>query len=882
MTDKKLYREIVDAAKLRYLIENAHEFHLGKSYINGKLVDGEAQLTIMKNYLEAIELGGGELAMEYHQHDGMGRRWSKRPGLANMSRIVRHTITRGILRDIDAKSAHPTLLEHYCKTHNIPCVFLSEYIENYELWLQRICADRGWARDEAKKFMLAPINKESNSIDYLAWDNKKLRSDIHSYMMEMNQINRRVCDMNPDLVKLASKKKEYNIGGSTVNRLLCDLENKMLTCITEVVVECGGEVNALVYDGCMVSHISDMDELCARAERRIKERMGVSMRIVEKIMDEGVDLSQCQLPRPRFRVKAEEVSPSQEEIVEASERTKTKKKEKCELKSEMSDELSQAKDDKKKAKEERKSQAEALKDELREAKRLKREEKERQAEAEHQAKKELREKKRVEKEQEQLIEKQRREEEKKQREEERLAERERKQDERETQKHLGELLKERQKKEEDEMYAKWKIEWEAKRHGKILDEDSYIYWEGADSLTPSTRSAFSLISTYGHTTWSKFLVRWIKDPSIVLYKKMDMYSHDKECPKNIFNLWKDFPFYKKETKWVDVSVERMIEDQVGVFIHTADSALQFVLNHLKVLVNHQEESYNYFQDLIGCWLQYPSVKTPLMSFVSQEGAGKGTYADILRLLFGRDKVVSVSDADMLFGKFNGVLQNAFITIMNELDARELSRYDGRLKDYITDPTIVIQKKGHEPKEMNSNHHFIHFTNEENCPIQTSQSDRRKFIVRCSNELIGNTDYFKELRMLIEHQPMGQILHDYFMKRDVEQFKIECGSKIPITEFQAELREVRVDAVKEWIRHLAFSEEVKELYIDGFLTYNYVQCCSSFKMYCEAHQYRFMLDSSALGSRIFLLKLKGIEKKRTNICRLVVFNRTILQEELSEV
>ena len=874
--DNRTYREIGSIAKLRHLIENHQKYHLGKSYVNGELIDGEAQLTIMKKYLSALEHGKGQLGMNYRQHDGVGRRWSTSSGLAQMSRIVRHTITKGILRDIDCKNAHPVLLEHYCKTKNIPCMMLSEYNENRDMWLQRICADREWERDDAKKFLLAPINKEKNSIDWLAWENKQLKKDLHSYMMEMNEISRRVSELNPDLYKQAAKKKDYNIGGSCVNRLLCDMENRMLQCLIDVVDENGGEVNALVYDGLMASGIKDMDELCMKMERRVKETMGVSVQIVEKIMDEGVELDS--LDEPVF--EADPVVDLSELTEEASKIVQNEKKKNEVLKTEMAEVILQKKNEEKTQKQQERErlakEEEEIRAELKKEKARKKEEKEREAELEREQRKIEKEAKRKAKEAELELEKaekaRKREEERKEKEIERELAKEEKQDFHETQKRLKQLVEDRAKQEEAEAYQKWKKWWEERGNCKILDEDAYLYYEGVHSDIPSTRSAGSLLSTYGHTSWFKFLVRWTKDPKIRVYKKIDSYPHDVKCPDNVFNIWVDLPYYKKNVAWEDVKVVRMINGVETEFIHTAETALEFVQNHFSVLVNHHPESLQYFLDSFACTLQYPSTKIPMNTFVSEEGAGKGTYLEFKKLLLGKDKVISVSDADVVFGKFNGVLQNAFLVVLNEVDARQLQQYDGRMKDYITDPTIQIQFKGKDPKTINSIHHFEHFTNEEDCPIQTSKKDRRKFIMRCSDEKIGDTLYFTELRVLLNHSPFGQVLHDFFMKRDVEEFKKSNGSKFPITEFQEELREAKVSPVREWIRHLVFNGDHE----DDLITLTNVQCLSSYKLFCEVSNFKDAYNTIQLSLRISKLKINGVEKGKNDTNRFWTFQKEIVK------
>ena len=107
-------REIIDKPKLEYIISNPDEFELGSRFIDGKKVNKDSQLVLLKEYLSRTNKKGESL-MTYHQRNGFGRYWtSEKIGLQNMSRKIRHTLCKDTMIDIDMKNAHPTLLASYC------------------------------------------------------------------------------------------------------------------------------------------------------------------------------------------------------------------------------------------------------------------------------------------------------------------------------------------------------------------------------------------------------------------------------------------------------------------------------------------------------------------------------------------------------------------------------------------------------------------------------------------------------------------------------------------------------------------------------------------------------------------------------------------------
>ena len=53
-----------------------------------------------------------------------------RKGMQTCPRKIRHTLCKDIYDDLDFVNSHPTILEWYCKQHNIVCDNLSRYVHN--------------------------------------------------------------------------------------------------------------------------------------------------------------------------------------------------------------------------------------------------------------------------------------------------------------------------------------------------------------------------------------------------------------------------------------------------------------------------------------------------------------------------------------------------------------------------------------------------------------------------------------------------------------------------------------------------------------------------------------------------------------------------------
>ena len=238
----------------------------------------------------------GERLMPYKQRNGFGRYWTAQTfGIQNMSRRIRHTICKDSMVDIDMKNAHPTLLSWYCHKHGIICEALDKYIKSREPMLQDLVNCRHITRDEAKKFLLAIMNEKQINLQPgdPPW--------LISYYAGMRNIIRAVVQLNPELYELAKQSKyyHYNLEGSTINHLLCGLENKALMAAFDYLNGKGIEVAVLVFDGLMiykndVTDIAGILQGCSSSVNQVLE--GCDIEFTVKEMDEGYDISSTTRP----------------------------------------------------------------------------------------------------------------------------------------------------------------------------------------------------------------------------------------------------------------------------------------------------------------------------------------------------------------------------------------------------------------------------------------------------------------------------------------------------------------------------------------------------------------------------------------------------------
>ena len=125
--------------------------------------------------------------------------------------------------------------------------------------------------------------------------------------------------------------------------------------------------------------------------------------------------------------------------------------------------------------------------------------------------------------------------------------------------------------------------------------------------------------------------------------------------------------------------------------------------------------------------------------------------------------------------------------------------------------MIIKGEGDKPYKITSYHRFCGNTNH-NDPTNTKKGGRRKWILRCSDELIDNKDYFTDMYgNVVTNTVIIRSFYDYLLSLDSKDFlKIQT----PITEYQEILQEGNIDTIELFIEYMT-----KSYYCNGYNTYD---------------------------------------------------------------
>ena len=418
--------------------------------------------------------------------------------------------------------------------------------------------------------------------------------------------------------------------------------------------------------------------------------------------------------------------------------------------------------------------------------------------------------------------------------------------------------------EEDEEYEKMKEEFN-QTHIKILEQALYINKSTDGELIPMTRK--HLMDAYEHMTYGdrkSFIKRWLTDDSIPKKRKMDVVPTGLPCPPDIFNLWT--PFACEE----EYKFEETQEVREGV---------EFLLSHIKLLCSEDEAVYDYVFKWISHLLLYPQHKTRMLTLISEQGGGKNSVVDMIQAMIGVAHVfVTTMPSRDVWGQFNERMKgDTYLVVLNELSQKEQKDAFEHIKHLQTEPTLTINPKGKACYDIRSYHKFIALSNNEE-PVRTSKGDRRNMIIRCSDDLIGNTSHFNRFHELLRNKDVVFALYDYFRMYKPSEVKIFHTLKnedVPITAYQQELTSLSFNPVEEFINWLISDTE----YLDGEteIPLTFTRVMELFEEFKDKTKIKYDANSKALGSRLARLNIKGINKERKNFGMIMTFHPVHIKE-----
>nr|WQM87083.1 highly derived D5-like helicase-primase [Marseillevirus cajuinensis] len=308
-----------------------------------------------------------------------------------------------------------------------------------------------------------------------------------------------------------------------------------------------------------------------------------------------------------------------------------------------------------------------------------------------------------------------------------------------------------------------------------------------------------------------------------------------------------FEGFKAHPKDEDVDIER----------------LRPLLSHIKeVWADGSEENYMYILSWLSAIIKNPREKTgiALVILSDSQGAGKGVITDfLLDKVFGRKLGTCIGDLERVVHRFNSVLNNRLLVVLDEVRAVDASDYHKSfdvIKHLITEKTVQIEKKGVETSEEPSFVNFLLTTNNA-FAVKVEQSDRRYAMFRCSDKRAKDFDYFSELCRTLDHDCASN-----FMKFLLE-FEGVNIKKIPETGLKEECRASSKTPIQLFLEDFSADEYEKDR--DGWIVA--AEIYQDFTLWAQQNGYRNIPNMSVFGKSTGKTFEKKRQKKNGKQCRL---------------
>ena len=213
------------------------------------------------------------------------------------------------------------------------------------------------------------------------------------------------------------------------------------------------------------------------------------------------------------------------------------------------------------------------------------------------------------------------------------------------------------------------------------------------------------------------------------------------------------------------------------------------------------EATEYVLNWLAHIIQRPTEK-PETALVlrGRQGTGKTSFAGIFGYLLGRH-YIEESDMERVFGRFNASMADKLLILVDEgLWGGDRSKV-GKLKTFITQKRITIEKKGIDPITL-PHHGRLIIASNETWAVHADQDDRRFVFLDVSDAKAQDTTYFSALYSQLEEGGDSALLH-CLLTRDITDWN---SRQRPNTGFGQDVREASMTSSQRfWFKVLQEGE-----------------------------------------------------------------------------
>lgn len=282
-----------------------------------------------------------------------------------------------------------------------------------------------------------------------------------------------------------------------------------------------------------------------------------------------------------------------------------------------------------------------------------------------------------------------------------------------------------------------------------------------------------------------------------------------------------------------------------------------------VLANGVASHFEYIMDWLAYMIQYPSRTAEVaLCFKGEKGTGKGTLGRAAAMLTGAHGL-HIGSPEHLVGRFNSHLQNCICLFADEAFWAGDKAGEAKLKQLVTEPTIVYEGKGRDAL-MGKNHvHIIMASNNDWVVPAGLDGERRFAVFNVNNTRRGDRAFFLALnKQLYDDGGLAAMLHDLLV-RDITDWAPR--DNVPTTDELIAQKMLSMDDVERWWFNVLFDGVITQArgdwYAEGItvikehLRQDYLAFTKELRVYRPADPVGFgvrlnkLLNSEALNTQV---------------------------------
>lgn len=192
----------------------------------------------------------------------------------------------------------------------------------------------------------------------------------------------------------------------------------------------------------------------------------------------------------------------------------------------------------------------------------------------------------------------------------------------------------------------------------------------------------------------------------------------------------------------------------------------FIQHVTQVVCAGDLTSAKYVLQFFAHMLQRPDEK-PSVAIVmkSIEGTGKGALIQPFSNICG-EYATATNGVYLVTGRFNSVVANKLLIFSDEVDLTDAKSAD-KLKALISEPTVMIERKGLDAIPVGSYTRFV-FASNMDTVLKAGSRERRYLVLEPSPDLAQDKDYFDRYFAWLNDNGAAHLMH-YLLNLDISDF-----------------------------------------------------------------------------------------------------------------